>query len=64
MALAINHGVDRNDGRTVLKTGGLMIALAVPGYVSAMVCQYYASRASQGFGTSLRGAFFSYVLSS
>ncbi|MEL7609799.1 MAG: ABC transporter ATP-binding protein [Bacillota bacterium] len=62
MALAINHGVKANDGDYVLKIGALMLALAVFGYASSMVCQYYASRASQRFGTSLRGALFSHVL--
>ena len=62
MALAINHGVNQNDGGYVIKIGALMLALAVLGYASAMVCQYYATRASQRFSSSLRDALFSHVL--
>jgi ATP-binding cassette subfamily B protein len=32
--------------------GGIMVAIAITGAGSAYICQYYASIASQGFGTS------------
>lgn len=63
MALIINNGVSRQDTGYVLKMGGLMITLALSGYCCSLVCQYSAARASQGFGTDLRNAFFDHILS-
>ena len=63
MALIINNGVTRRDTNYVLKMGGLMVVLAVCGYCCALVCQYSAARASQGFGTDLRNAVFHRILS-
>lgn len=31
-----------------------MVAMSVIGLICAIICQYYASVASQGFGTELR----------
>ncbi|MGI6005757.1 MAG: ABC transporter ATP-binding protein [Christensenellales bacterium] len=62
MALIINNGVARRDVGYVLGMGGLMIVLAVCGYGSAYICQRFASRASQGFGTVLRNAVFARIL--
>lgn len=62
MALIINRGVDEKNPSYVLKMGTLMIGMAVLGYCCALVCQYLASRASQGFGTLLRDAVFRRVL--
>jgi ATP-binding cassette subfamily B protein len=61
MALMINNGVNRHDGAYVLKAGGLMAGMAACGFLSALVCQYFASRASQGFGTVLRNDLFARI---
>ncbi|WP_438431548.1 ABC transporter ATP-binding protein [Gorillibacterium sp. sgz500922] len=58
VALIINNGVARHDSSYVLRMGGVMLLMALCGYLSALVCQYYAARASQGFGTLLRNALF------
>ncbi len=63
MAMIINNGVARRDTGYVLRLGGLMAVLALFGYGCSVVCQYSAARASQGFGTDLRNAFFDRVLS-
>lgn len=63
MALIINRGVDRHDSGYVLHMGGLMVLMALLGYGCALVCQYMAARASQGFGTDLRNAVFKRILS-
>ena len=63
MAAMIDNGVNRGDKDYVLKTGGLMIAMALCGFVSALVCQYFAARASQGFGTALRNDLFARISS-
>jgi ATP-binding cassette, subfamily B, multidrug efflux pump len=41
--------------------GGLMLLLAVLGFGSSLICQYYAARTSQGFGTTLRNTIFSHI---
>lgn len=63
MALIVNEGVARRDEGYVLRMGGAMVAMALLGYGSAFICQKYAARASQGFGTALRNAVFRKVLS-
>ena len=39
---------------TVWQMTGWMVAMSVIGMICAVICQYYASIASQGFGTVLR----------
>ncbi len=63
MALIINNGVIRRDVDYVIKMGGLMVLMAVLGFGSSVVCQYYAARASQGFGTTLRNKIFDHISS-
>lgn len=63
MALIINKGVAQHDMGYVLRMGGLMVIMALCGYGSALICQYFAARASQGFGTDLRNAVFQRILS-
>ena len=58
MAMLIDNGVDKGDTSYILKIGGLMALTALIGLLSALVCQYYASVASQGFGTSLRSSMY------
>lgn len=57
----IDVGVANSDKAYIFKVGGVMIALAVVGLCCALVCQYNASVASQGFGTNLRGAVFGHI---
>lgn len=61
MAFIINNGVSKHDTSYVLKLGALMVAMAVLGFLSSMVCQYYAARASQGFGSILRNTVFEHI---
>lgn len=63
MALIINNGVNKHDTNYVLRMGVLMLFMAVLGFCSSMVCQYYAARASQGFGTTLRNTIFEHISS-
>ena len=58
MSLLIDNGVRQQDFSYVLRVGGWMLLTAVVGVLSALVCQYSASVASQGFGTGLRNALF------
>ena len=54
MASMIDNGLKMNDRGMIIKMGVWMIAMSVIGLVCAIICQYYASVASQGFGTELR----------
>ena len=38
--------------------GGILFLFAIIGYLCALVCQYFASKTSQGFGTYLRNDMF------
>ena len=63
MAKLIDNGVKANNSAYIYMMGGIMIAIAITGAGSAYVCQYYASIASQGFGTTMRNLLFKKVQS-
>lgn len=54
MAALVDRGIRMNDRQTVWSMTGWMILMSVIGLICAVICQYYASIASQGFGTELR----------
>lgn len=54
MAFVIDQGVKRHNQGLVWRYGLLMIAMALLGFSSALVCQYFAARSAQGYGTDLR----------
>ena len=61
MAKIIDVGVANRDINYVLKMGGLLILLGAIGLGFALVCQYYASIASQGAGTSIRSELYKHI---
>lgn len=61
MANIIDFGIMRHDQTYILHTGLRMFITILIGLVSAVICQYSASVASQGFGTRVRSALFSHV---
>lgn len=63
VALIINNGVGNHDSAYVYRMGGLMLMMSLLGFGCSMVCQYYAARASQGFGTTLRNKMFKHITS-
>lgn len=63
VALIINNGIGRQDSAYVYRMGSLMVLMAILGFGCSMICQYYAARASQGFGTSLRNKMFKHISS-
>lgn len=63
VALIINNGVGNHDSAYVYRMGGLMVLMSLLGFGCSMVCQYYAARASQGFGTTLRNKMFQHITS-
>lgn len=54
MARLVDQGIRLNDRTYVIQMGLWMLGMSVVGLLCVMVCQYYASIASQGFGTELR----------
>ncbi|WP_150267828.1 ABC transporter ATP-binding protein [Paenibacillus tepidiphilus] len=61
VALIVNNGIGQQDSAYVYKMGGVMLLMSLLGFGSSMICQHYAARASQGFGTSLRNKLFAHV---
>lgn len=63
----INNGINGTfsneaDARDyILGRGGLLLLFAVIGLSSTIVCQFFASRASQGFGTEVRNDLFRHI---
>lgn len=54
MARLVDQGIRNNDQAYVLQMAGWMLLMSIIGLVCVMICQYYSSIASQGFGTELR----------
>src|SRR5699024_4125584 len=46
------------DQHTILFYGIMMFIMVIVGFIFAMICQYEAAVASQGFGTDVRNALF------
>lgn len=61
MALIVNNGVLTKDVNYIIRYGILTVVMAVLGFGCSCVCQYFASRASQCFGTDVRNALFSHI---
>ncbi|MCI6692831.1 MULTISPECIES: ABC transporter ATP-binding protein [unclassified Clostridium] len=61
MAKIIDIGVANKDIAYVFKMGGLLILLGAIGLAFALICQYYASIASQGAGTSIRSQLYKHI---
>ncbi|MBE6688513.1 MAG: ABC transporter ATP-binding protein [Ruminococcaceae bacterium] len=61
MAYMVNNGVEKNDSGYIIRCGIIMLVMAVLGFGCSCVCQYFAARASQGFGTDLRNAMFCHI---
>ena len=54
MAKLIDQGISQQDTAYTIKMGLYMLAMSIVGLICVLICQYYASIASQGFGTELR----------
>ncbi|MGX7149125.1 ABC transporter ATP-binding protein [Enterococcus ureasiticus] len=54
MARLVDQGIKNNDRSYVIQMAGWMLLMSIIGLVCVMICQYYSSIASQGFGTELR----------
>ena len=61
MAQIIDVGIKNKDKAYIIFHGGFMLLLGAVGLASALVCQYSASVASQGFGTKLRSELYRHI---
>ncbi len=61
MSKIIDVGIMNKDINYVLKMGGVLLLLGVLGLCFALICQYFASKASQGVGTALRNDLFKHI---
>lgn len=59
----IDKGIASGDTGYIIRMGVLMLFTTILGLACALVCQYYASIASQGSGTALRNALFKKIQS-
>ena len=61
MAKIIDIGVANKDINYIYKMGSILIILGAVGLAFALTCQYYASIASQGAGTSIRSKLYKHI---
>lgn len=61
MSKLIDNGIGNNDKSYILKTGGILFLFGFLGLSFALICQYFASKASQGIGTALRNDLFRHI---
>lgn len=61
MAKIIDVGIANKDSDYIWKMGGVLVLLGVCGLGFALICQYVASVASQGFGTELRRELYHHI---
>ncbi|MBE6837890.1 MAG: ABC transporter ATP-binding protein [Ruminococcus sp.] len=54
MAKIIDVGIKNNDKEYILRMGGVLVLLGVLGLACSLTAQYFAAKASMGFGTALR----------
>lgn len=57
----VEFGIPGHNTDYFLKMGLLLLGLVTFGVASALVCQYFAARASQGYGTTLRNELFRHI---
>ena len=61
VAQIIDVGIKNQDKSYILKMGGIMVLLAALGLACALTAQYFAAKASFGFGTELRRDLFHHI---
>lgn len=61
MAGMIDVGVKNSDNSYIYRSGIILVALGVLGLAASLTAQFFAARASTGFGTELRNALFKHI---
>ncbi len=58
MATLIDQGINQQNESVIIRQGVLLALLPILGYLSAIFCQYMASKVSQDIGTEIRKEMF------
>lgn len=61
MAAIVDTGIKNQDGGYILKMGAVLIFLGIIGLVCSITAQYFAAKASVGFGKSVRRDLFAHI---
>lgn len=61
MASIIDKGINGGNYNYIWQMGLVLFLVAVVGFCSTMVCQYFAAKASQGVGTIIRNDLFKHI---
>lgn len=61
MAKIIDVGIAQGDKSYILRMGGVLVFLGVLGLACSLTAQYFAAKASLGFGTELRGDLYRHI---
>lgn len=61
MAAIVDTGIKNQDTGYILKMGGVLVLLAVIGLTCSITAQYFAAKASVGFGKSVRKDLFAHI---
>lgn len=58
LAKLIDQGIIAHHSQSIIKNTIIIVLFSIIGLLCVLICQYFASIASQGFGTNLRNACF------
>lgn len=61
MAAIIDTGIKNSDKPYIFKMAMVLVGLAIVGFISALTAQYFAAKASVGFGKELRGDLYRHI---
>lgn len=63
MAAIVDTGIKNHDTGYILRMGGILILLGIIGLTCSITAQYFAAKASVGFGKSVRADLFAHIQS-
>lgn len=61
MASIIDKGIGSSDSAHIYKMGAVLVLLGIVGLICSITAQYFAAKASVGFGTSIRRDLFAHI---
>ncbi|MCI8372703.1 MAG: ABC transporter ATP-binding protein [Lachnospiraceae bacterium] len=61
MASIIDTGIANHDKGHIYRMGGILVLLGVVGLICSVTAQYFAAKASVGFGTAIRKDLFQHI---
>ncbi len=61
MAAIIDNGIKNSDKPYIFKMAMVLVGLAIVGFISALTAQYFAAKASVGFGKELRSDLYRHI---